>query len=99
MFRTQGEFPESLRILVRPGHHILIDAGVTVRNLIAQQFSRTGLACVESNELSCSHLIVFIDQSLFLQISVLITSNVDYIPTVHNIIRSTYCVFTLGSKL
>ncbi|XP_050713863.1 probable glutamate receptor [Eriocheir sinensis] len=42
MFRTQGEFPESLRTLVRPGHHILIDAGVTVRNLIAQQFSMTG---------------------------------------------------------
>ncbi|XP_063884898.1 glutamate receptor-like [Scylla paramamosain] len=41
-FRTQGEFPESLRTLVRPGHHILIDAGVTVRNLIAQQFSMTG---------------------------------------------------------
>ena len=41
-FHTQGEFPESLRTLVRPGHHILIDAGVTVRNLIAQQFSMTG---------------------------------------------------------
>ncbi|MPC18113.1 Glutamate receptor [Portunus trituberculatus] len=41
-FRTQGEFPESLRTLVRPGHHILVDAGVTVRNLIAQQFSLTG---------------------------------------------------------
>ncbi|XP_071535588.1 probable glutamate receptor [Panulirus ornatus] len=41
-FHTQAQFRESIDTLVRRGDHILVDVGVTQRNLIVQDFSRTG---------------------------------------------------------
>nr|XP_053641795.1 glutamate receptor ionotropic, delta-1-like [Cherax quadricarinatus] len=37
-----GEFSRAADELVRPGHHVLIDITVNHRNLVAQDFSRTG---------------------------------------------------------
>ncbi|XP_071535589.1 uncharacterized protein [Panulirus ornatus] len=41
-FRTQAQFQESIDTLVRRGDHILVEPGITLRNLIIQDFSRTG---------------------------------------------------------
>ncbi|MPC71007.1 Glutamate receptor [Portunus trituberculatus] len=41
-FVTQAQLPESLDTLVRAGHHVLVDNGNAVRNLIALDFSQKG---------------------------------------------------------
>ncbi|XP_063884803.1 glutamate receptor 1-like [Scylla paramamosain] len=42
-FLTQAQFQESLDTLVRSGHHVLVDNGNAVRNLVALDFSQKGL--------------------------------------------------------
>ncbi|KAK8384803.1 hypothetical protein O3P69_014387 [Scylla paramamosain] len=41
-FLTQAQFQESLDTLVRSGHHVLVDNGNAVRNLVALDFSQKG---------------------------------------------------------
>ncbi|XP_071535592.1 LOW QUALITY PROTEIN: uncharacterized protein [Panulirus ornatus] len=41
-FHTQAQFQESVDLLVRRGDHILVDISGTQRNLVAEDFSRTG---------------------------------------------------------
>ncbi|XP_071523954.1 probable glutamate receptor [Panulirus ornatus] len=41
-FLTLAEFRDSVDTLVRQGDHIIVDVGVTQRNLVVQDFSRTG---------------------------------------------------------
>ena len=41
-FHLAEEFSETLDKLVRPGHHVFIDPGITVKNLIVGQFAQKG---------------------------------------------------------
>lgn len=41
-FNIPEEFYDTLANLVRPGHHVFIDPGITVKNLVAHQFTNTG---------------------------------------------------------
>nr|XP_053652046.1 uncharacterized protein LOC128702062 [Cherax quadricarinatus] len=42
LYVSQGEYNTLLDSVVRRGHHVLFDVGVTLRNLMAQHYSRTG---------------------------------------------------------
>lgn len=41
-FHTQAEYVRSLDTFVRAGHHVLVDAAITLRSLIALDFSQRG---------------------------------------------------------
>lgn len=42
-FHTQSQFPESLETLVKQGRHVLVDVDMNVRNLMTNDFSKTGM--------------------------------------------------------
>ena len=41
-FHTQKQFMKSLNTLVRTENHVLVEVGITIRNLVAIDFTRKG---------------------------------------------------------
>ncbi|KAK8384876.1 hypothetical protein O3P69_014443 [Scylla paramamosain] len=52
-FHTQARYKESLDTLVRAGGHVLVDAGNSLKKLVASDFSNKGSVCVAGRGSEC----------------------------------------------
>ncbi|KAK8384766.1 hypothetical protein O3P69_014368 [Scylla paramamosain] len=52
-FHTQARYKESLDTLVRTGGHVLVDAGNSLKKLVASDFSNKGSVCVAGRGSEC----------------------------------------------